>query len=115
MKGQRWVFDIGNSRIVVDNGYSRLLWGQERLVVNGETVRATGGWFRSVQRFPLEWLTPAGEQELLIRLRIDPDGIDSIRCEALLGGVRIRPSSAHRAEWAGPKWSWPEEGDWKEP
>lgn len=41
--GQRWEFQIGNTMVEVHNAYSWTLWGQERLLVNGEQVHASNG------------------------------------------------------------------------
>ncbi|KQM90075.1 MULTISPECIES: hypothetical protein [Sphingomonas] len=47
--GQRWEFQIGNTVIQVDNAFSWTLWGQERMLVNGEQVHASSGRMRFSQ------------------------------------------------------------------
>ncbi len=61
--GQRWEFQIGNTVIQVDNAFSWTLWGQERMLVNGEQVHASSGRMRFSQKYQEPWLTSFGDGE----------------------------------------------------
>jgi hypothetical protein len=114
LKGQRWRFDLGNNRLFVDNAYCAL-WGQERVVLNGEVVAHTGGWLRVRTEFSLAWLAPAGEDMLEGRLFLSSPGIDSVECFVAIGNHEIDATDRFIGRWTGRKWSWPEENVWMPP
>ncbi len=87
--GQRWEFQIGNTMVEVDNAYSWTLWGQERLLVNGEQVHASNGRMRFSQKYREPWLTPFGDGELKVWLR---STATQIRCSASLGSGLVDQS-----------------------
>ena len=109
--GQRWVFDEGNARFVVDNAFSWLGLAQERLVVNGETVQKNRGAFNTRRNFREPWLTLVGDEELRVMLK---SRILSISCTVTLGGRTLTPMQRLTAQWTGPHGSWPEEEEWQE-
>jgi hypothetical protein len=109
--GQRWVFDEGNARIVVDNAFSWLGLAQERLVVNGETVQKARAVFSTRRDFLEPWLTLVGDEELRVALK---SRILSISCTVTLGGRILTPVQHLTAQWTGIHGSWPEEDQWKE-
>ena len=107
--GQRWEYRIGNNIVMVDNAYTYSMWGQERLLVNGEEAQVSGSWLRLVQSYREPWLTQLGEGELRVRLH---SGIGSIRCKAWLDGELIEPEEIYDSGWHGPAYSWPDEDWW---
>jgi len=109
--GQRWTFQIGNSLIKIDNAYSSSGWGQERLIINDEQVRATEGMNRSKQDYFEPWLTTVGETELVVQLK---SGLFSIHCSAFIDGTEVEFDKQYLAEWSGENGAWPPEAVWKE-
>ena len=107
--GQRWEYRIGNALVYVDNAYTYSLWGQERLLVNDEEVKASSGWSRFLQHYREPWLTDIGEGELKVRLR---SGLGGIACTVWLDGERVEPTQRYEAQWTGPAYSWPAEEHW---
>ena len=109
--GQRWEYRIGNSIVMVDNAFSWSGWGQERLVVNGETARQAGGWFGIYRSFNESWLTQLGEGELRAVLTVRLRGI---ACAVTLDGQPVEPEAYWTASWKGGRYDWPPETDWSE-
>ena len=109
--GQRWEYRIGNSVVLVDNAFSWSLWGQERLVVNGETSSSAGGWMGLYRGFSEAWLTHLGESELRVALKSRARGI---ACAVTLDRESVEPEGLWTASWSGPRFSWPAEDDWRE-
>jgi len=109
--GQRWEYRVGNSIVFVDNGFSWTGWGQERLVVNDETVQQSGGWWRMRQAFREPWLTLVGESELRVAL---VSRLRGISCSATLDGEPIHPDALHGAVWQGRGGEWPAPDGWIE-
>jgi hypothetical protein len=108
--GQRWEFQIGNTVIYVDNAYSWTLWGQERMLVNGEQVHASSGRMRFSQKYQEPWLTPFGDGELKVWLR---STTTKLRCSISLEGEPIPASAIFSINWQGPVGSWPKEEEWE--
>ena len=107
--GQRWVFQIGNHTVFVDNAYDKSGWGQERLIVDGEVVESSEGSMRFEQEYQESWLTAAGDSELEVRLY---SGLMAIGCEVLLEGKPVDHDEYFQSSWVGPKSNWPEEALW---
>jgi len=110
--GQRWEFQIGNTMVEVDNAYSWTLWGQERLLVNGEQVHASNGRMRFSQKYREPWLTPFGDGELKVWLR---STATQIRCSASLDGEEVPVTAMCDTDWEGPAGSWTTEDKWEKP
>jgi hypothetical protein len=106
---QRWVYRIGNSVVCVDNGFAWIGWAQERMVINDETVQISGGWFRMRQDFLEPWIVPGGEGTLAVRM---VSGMITIHCSAELDGELLMPAETLKANWSGPKGTWPKAADW---
>jgi hypothetical protein len=112
MLGQRWEYRIGNSVVLVDNAFAWTGWTQERLLVNGDTVREAGGWFAFYRGFDESWLTQLGEGKLRAVLRSRMRGI---ACTVTLDGAVQEPIALWEARWSGgPSQRWPAEVDWTE-
>lgn len=106
--GQRWLYRVGNAEVIVDNAFSWIGWGQERWVINGETVRATAGWFVFRRTFDEPWLTPLGEGMLAAALRSQMTGI---ACVVTLDGEAQPCDALFEATWSG-RGAWPESAAW---
>jgi hypothetical protein len=109
--GQRWEYQIGNSLVFVDNAFSWLGWGQERLLVNGEAAGAAGGWFVTRRKFREGWITRIGEGELLATLSARTLGI---ACTLRLDGDVQEPVGRWQARWSGGRGTWPDVNAWQE-
>jgi hypothetical protein len=107
--GQRWQYRVGNALVHVDNAFSWTGWGQERLVVNLETVKATGAWMALRRSFAEPWLTRIGDDELQAQLKARLLGID---CCVTLAGEALEAEELFEAKWSGPKGTWPPEESW---
>ncbi len=107
--GQRWVYQIGNHTVFVDNAYDKSGWGQERLIVDGEVVQSSEGSMRFEQAYQESWLTAVGDSELKVRLY---SGLMAIGCEVLLEGKPVDHDEYFQSSWVGPKSNWPEEALW---
>lgn len=108
--GQRWTYRIGNTLVEVDNAFSWSMWGQERMIVNGEVVQQSSGGMRFHQQYKEPWLTATGEGELKIELKARGMGI---ACAATLDGEHVYPEATATARWRGPRHSWPDADDWE--
>ena len=108
--GQRWEYRIANASVCVDNAYSYSLWTQERLVVNDETVKHSGGRLRFFQKYEEPWLTPLGEGMLDVKLISTVGGIT---CKVRLDGELLEPTERYEATWSGPALSWPGDEEWR--
>lgn len=109
MHGQRWRYRVGNAVVNVDNAFSWIGWGQERLVVNNEPVQMAGAWFGLKRSFGEPWLTLVGEDELRVTLRSKMMGIG---CAVTLADRPVEPDACFEAIWSGGKGYWPEEQVW---
>jgi hypothetical protein len=108
--GQRWRYRVGNSRVDVDNAFSWSLWGQERMLVNGETMHRSGGHLRLFQSYKEPWLSALGEGELRVSLKAVLQGI---ACVATLDGETIEPEALFECRWKGGAHDWPAEEEWQ--
>jgi hypothetical protein len=97
--GQRWEYRIGNSIVLVDNAFSWAGWGQERLLVNDETVASAGGVFGLYRGFSEPWLTRLGESELQVALS---SRLRGIACAVTVDGEPVTPKAFWTAAWSGP-------------
>lgn len=107
--GQRWRFQLENTRVDVDNAFTWAGWGQERVTVNEEILLSKGQWFgfRLTLREP--WLTRTGEGELSVQLIAS---LMAVSCKLELDGEAILPDERFEAAWADRK-TWPSEELWK--
>ena len=110
LHGQRWIFQIGNSTVKIDNAFSWTSWAQERMIVNDEVLFETSDSAIS-RTFKEPWLTPDGEGELVVKIY---SGVMSIICEAKLNGERIEPDACYSAQWTSNARHWPAESAWDE-
>jgi hypothetical protein len=112
LHGQRWVFQIGNSTVKIDNAFtwSWSMWGQERMIVNDELLHTASGTAFS-RTFIEPWLTPDGDGTLEVHIY---GGLMSLICEAKLDGRRLEPEACHSATWSGDHNHWPAEEVWEE-
>ena len=117
LKGQRWEFEDGNHRIIVENAvHMPSLYSQERIRVDGETIRdreLVGSVSGNVLPdwttvFETEWLTREGEKRLSIQWR---SGMTKIRARVLLDGEELPWTDYFSAKWTGEKGQWPSEPD----
>lgn len=108
--GQRWIYRLGNSTVVIDNAFSWIGWSQERMIVNDETVQSSQGWLRTRHNYLEPWIVPGGEGLLTIRMAAV---MLTVECSAELDGVSLEPTEALEARWSGPKRSWPEATEWR--
>lgn len=111
MLGQRWQYRLENSLVKVDNAFSWIGWGQERMIINDETVQRAGQWFGFKRSFDEPWITPVGDDELQIRLRARIGRLD---CKVEIAGTEISSEALFEVSWSGNKGSWPREQDWLE-
>ena len=109
MHGQRWVYQIGNNVVYIDNAFAWIGWTQERMVINDETVQSTDGWFRARQDYLEPWIVPGGEGLLTVKLAAR---MIDVACFADLDGQSLVPMQMLKSKWSGPKWSWPVEAEW---
>lgn len=110
LHGQRWLYRLGNTEIVVDNAFNWWGWGQERWLINGDIIRETGGWFATRHAFDEPWLTPLGDGVLAVEMR---SRLTGVACSVKLDGKAIDPGALFEASWRGRR-SWPTADDWKE-
>jgi hypothetical protein len=108
--GQRWVYEVGNSVVAVDNAYTVLGWSKERLLVNDEEVQSATAYWNLSRSFSEPWLTRVGEEDLEVALTV---GFVSLRCAVRLGGDLLASSDIQKAFWRGDKHSWPSADIWK--
>lgn len=108
--GQRWIYRIGNSTVAVDNAFSWSMWGQERMIVNGETVKQAQGWFVTSRTFAEPWLSLDGETEIRVQIMA---GVLSLTCETFLNGERLSPQACYAVHWNGERCQWPDEALWE--
>lgn len=109
--GQRWRYCVGNSKIDVDNAFSRTLWAQERLRVDGRTVLTSGGHWRIFKLWNQPWLTPLEEGTLSVTLR---SRLLGMACLAELDGQELAPEALYEASWSAAPHGWPDESQWIE-
>ena len=109
--GQRWEYRVGNSIVLVDNAFSWSGWGQERLIVNDETVGSAGGWFGLFRSFRKDWLTRFVEGDLKVALS---SRLKGIACELTLDGEPVLTEAFWEAAWLGTRGAWPDETAWNE-
>jgi len=109
LHGQRWLYLIGNAEIAVDNAFSWWGWAQERWLINGETIRETGGWFVFRRSFDEPWLTPLGDGILAVELR---SKLSAVHCAVTLDGEPQEHDALFEASWQGRR-SWPAADDWQ--
>jgi hypothetical protein len=107
--GQRWRYQLANTEINVDNGFSWLGWAQERLQVNGEVAQSAGGWLVFRRSFKEPWLTPTGDGEVSIQMR--PSASTGIQVDLRLDNTPVEYVELFESTWTG-RGSWPEETDW---
>lgn len=110
LHGQRWLYRLGNTEIVVDNAFNWWGWGQERWLINGDVIRETGAWFEIKRAFDQPWLSPLGDGALAVELRSRLTGVD---CSLKLDGEAVDPDALFEASWRGRR-SWPAANHWKE-
>ena len=110
LHGQRWQYRVGNALVHVDNAFSWSGWAQERLIINLETLEATGAWFGMRRSFKEPWLTRIGEDELKVDLKSKLWGID---CRVTLASEALEAEELFETKWIGAKGSWPTEENWQ--
>lgn len=108
---QRWLFEIGNSVVKVDNAFSLLGWAQERLIVNDEIAGQAGQWFAMRRNFAEPWLSMLGDSELKVSMFAR---VGSVECVVELDGERLEPALLQEATWSGRRGLWPDEQAWRE-
>ena len=111
LMGQRWQYRVGNSVVNVDNAWSWTFWAQERLCVNDEIVRRSGGFLVLRRSFKEPWLTMMGEDELSVQLMT---AVQAVHCKVTLAGEDLEPDGLYEATWRGARHVWPQEADWVE-
>lgn len=111
LHAQRWVYRLGNSTLIVDNGFTWFGWGQERMLVNEGTVKQVAGWLALSRSFSEAWLSPNGEGEVVVQLM---SGLASLVCEIRLNGERLEPEACYSASWLGERGHWPDDIPWEE-
>lgn len=109
--GQRWVFNIGNTEVKIDNSFNTDAWGKERLIVNNEIVQFASGKDRKKQKFKEPWLVKSGDSDLIIALKAKAF---SISCDAFLDGKSLECDQYLESQWEGDNHSWPEDEQWIE-
>lgn len=108
---QRWVYRLGNSTLMVDNGFTWSGWAQERMIVNEETVKQAAGWLIVSRSFSEPWLSPDGEGEIVVQIMA---GLLSLICETRLNGERLEPEACYSAAWQGERGHWPDDIPWQD-
>jgi len=111
LHAQRWVYHLGNSTLIVDNAFSWSGWGQERMIVNEETVKQASSWFVVSRSFSEPWLSPNGEGEVVVQIM---SGILSLTCETRLNSERLEPEACYSTSWQGDRGHWPNDIPWQE-
>lgn len=109
LRGQRWEFEHGNHRLVMENAvYLADMFSQERIVVDGEVVRDRQSegevLWRWTKMFETTWLTADGEQTVALEWR---SGLMTIHARVLLDGVKQPWTDYFKAKWYGEKGAWP--------
>lgn len=105
--GQRWEYALEGWRsICVDNAFD--IWGRgnERLLIDGQSLLQETSWMkrRTTLRHELE-----DGRFFCAELA---GGLVTIRCEATLDGLPITPARILQAKWRGAQDSWPAETAW---
>lgn len=104
LHGKRWLYDIGGRRVSVENAWSWTGWAQERVVIDGESVREAGEELKTRRRFTI----PVEETRLNAPLEIDMRAkwfwID---CQVHYGDELIEPLDVQHGIWRGARGDWP--------
>ncbi|MGJ3231568.1 MAG: hypothetical protein ACFE0P_07205 [Oceanicaulis sp.] len=104
LRGKRWLYDIGGRRVSVENAWSWTGWAQERVVVDGESVRETGEEMKTRRRFTV----PVEETRLNAPLEIDMRAKGFwIDCRMRYGDELIEPIDVQYGNWRGERGDWP--------
>ena len=105
LRGKRWIYRFDNHEVRAENAWHWSGWAQERLVVDGEVVRATGGHWRTSERFVVR--VPDAEDGARIVVELTA-GLFAIHCKASRGDVLMAPDDVQYGSWDGEAGYWPD-------
>lgn len=104
LRGKRWLYDIGGKRVSVENAWSWTGWAQERVVIDGVSVRTAGGELTTRRSFTI----PVDETRLNAPLHITLSSrLFAIACVVSYGDERIEPTDIQFGNWRDRKGGWP--------
>ena len=114
---QKWVYERGNYQIAVENAWNlsaQGMYSQERIRVNGETIRDNIAVSQSI----LFWRTifedtvidATGELNLIVQWK---SGLKTIKSRLLIDEARQNWTHYFRMEWQGDKGKWPDQFDYE--
>lgn len=107
---QKWTYERGNYQIVVENGWKISvlnMYAQERIKVNGETVRNRISVSQSVlwrKIFEDTIIDSSGELDLIVQWR---SGLRTIKTRLLIDGEIQNWTHYHQGKWKGIRGEWP--------
>ena len=105
LRGKRWIYRFGNHEVRAENAWHWSGWAQERLVVDGEVVRAAGGHWRTSERFEVR--VPDSADGAKIKVALDA-GLFSIHCRASRDDVLMAADDVQYGQWDGEPGVWPD-------
>jgi len=114
---QKWVYERGNYQIVVENAWNLSAWrmySQERIRVNGETVRDNIAVSQSIvfwrTVFEDTVIDSTGELNLIVQWK---SGLKTIKSRLLIDDERQNWTHYFVMEWQGNKGEWPDQFDYE--
>ncbi|MEQ8406030.1 MAG: hypothetical protein RKE49_13105 [Oceanicaulis sp.] len=104
LRDKRWIYEVEGRRMSVENAWSWPLWAQERVVFDGETLRAAGAYLTMDRNFTL----PASETGLSRPLHVTLySGLFTIQAIVLYGDTPLEPLDVQTGIWRERKGGWP--------
>ena len=104
LRGKRWLYEVGGRRMSVENAWSLTGWAQERVVIDGESVRAAGGDLTFQRNFTI----PVTETRLNAPLHITLfSRLFSVDCIVSYGDQVLEPRDVQFGNWRGRRGDWP--------
>ena len=116
MKIQRWVYERGNYQIIVENAWalSPKPFTQERITVNGESVREEIPLYVPILRwrtvFEDSVLVPGEDLELKVQWR---SALWTVLCRLKIDGVVEDWTQSFKLNWIGAAGEWPDVSDYE--
>lgn len=112
VNGQRWVFEVGNNTVTVENAWVWYGYSQERVRLNDEIVYERKGWgylvVSAVILTTVELLDRAYGVTMGITVQNDRP---VIFCRLITENETIEPVAVWKARWSTKDMLWPDDPD----
>ncbi|MEM8615986.1 MAG: hypothetical protein AAGF20_03525 [Pseudomonadota bacterium] len=108
VQGQRWEFQIGNTRVVVENAWNWVGYSQERVRVNGEILYERTGWFYFVINSTIVAEFDVLDVDHAVAVGLQSNGGDyNIWCRIITEDTVYKPDDWSEATWDTQTYLWP--------